>query len=202
MFVGAILWRAKASWAASQSSCDTSGSTGAQMRLTGPLRAFPEHLLAAVDGLDEHVADAPSRPALPGAIAADASPVVGVARRDPEGVQLVGDLPAAAVIERDPLVHQPDDIDRGQVGLDDLVVGHEPGLALLALDAVAVRPDAADVAAFAGGPVHAVGRATEELAADVARHDRLEAVAGEVMLTLGDTAKVDTEVFEPATDDE
>ncbi len=82
------------------------------------------------------------------------------------------------------------------------LVGHDAGIGLAALDAVAEGHHAAAVATLTGRAVDAVGTAAQELASAMVGDHRLDVVAKQVRFTLDHADHPDAQLHEPPSDDE
>ena len=129
---------------------------------------------APVDGVDDEVADAARAPEALGAFAPDAAAVAPVGRGYTQRVELGCDAHAAPAVDGQVVIDAPDNVGCGEAGPHGRVVGEEAAETSITRDRVAERYDAAGIAAFFGGAVHALGGTFEELAAFVGGDDGVD----------------------------
>ena len=94
---------------------------------------------------------------------------------DAEGVELGSDMrtqlqPSDGQV----VIDAPDNVGGGEAGPHGRVVGDEAAETSITRDRVAERDDAAGIAAFFGGAVHALGGTFEELAALIGGDDGVD----------------------------
>ena len=161
--------------AASQTSSETSGErSGYHLTTIGSGRPTSVLEDAPVDGIDDEVADAARAPEALGAFAPDAAAVAPVGRGYTQRVELGCDAHAAPAVYGEMVIDAPDNVGGGEAGPHGRVVGDEAAETSITRDRVAERDDAAGIAAFLGGAVHALGGTFEELAAFVGGDDGVD----------------------------
>ena len=100
------------------------------------------------------------------------------------------------------VIDAPDNVGRGEAGPHGRVVGDEAAGASITRDRVAERDDAAGIAAFFGGAVHALGGTFEELAAFVGGDDGVDIEVEGIVDVLVGGAERDADRLEHSPDAE
>ena len=160
----------------------------------------PELLLAAVDGVDEHVADATGAPGPLGPLLAftafDQSAVTGVMGGDAQGIQLGGDLRAAPALNAGPVIHLAHNVRGTEIGGEGPCVGRQTGRLLAPRDDIAERHDPAAIASLAGRAMKPFGAVLEELAPRLGGDGGVDVVDELIGLTFDHADHADVQFIE------
>lgn len=166
-----------------------------------PRGALAVLVLALVDRVHHHVADAPRPPSGLHCLHAGAGAGPRRCRRHAQRVELLRDPYARPAVGK-PLVDAAHQVGCRQVAPEGLLVRYEAGVGLLSLDAKAEGSNPARVAALAGGPVHAADRPPEERAPFLSPDGDEDRVHEVVRVALDDRVDGDALRFELTADDE
>ena len=155
-----------------------------------------------VDGIDDEIADMPRAPEALGTTATNAATVSPVGGGDAQRVELGSDTRTGPAVHGQVVIDAPYHVRGGEVFPHGRVVGYEAAETSIPRDRIAERDDAAGIAAFLGGAVHALGGTFEELAALVGGDDGVDIEVEGIVDVLVGGAESDADRLEHPPDAE